>query len=97
MNYVRKQQLDYWWLVRATYVVDGLFFGHFFLEGGGDSAHTCESRVGAIHVWRHSHVGGIHVCPLRGGHSRVGAIQVWRAFTCVTCGGAFTCGGGIHV
>ena len=19
-----------WWLVRATYVVDGLFFGHFF-------------------------------------------------------------------
>ena len=21
---------DYWWLVRATYVVDGLFFGHFF-------------------------------------------------------------------
>ena len=30
----------YWWLVRATYVVDGLFFGHFFLEGGGDCTHT---------------------------------------------------------
>ena len=28
---------------RATYVVDGRFFGHFFLEGGRDCVHTCES------------------------------------------------------
>ena len=25
-----NSQFLYWWLVRATYVVDGLFFGHFF-------------------------------------------------------------------
>ena len=34
---------------RATYVVDGRFFGHFFLEGGGDCAHTRESHTATIH------------------------------------------------
>ena len=35
---------------RATYVVDGWFFGHFFWKVEGSSAHTCESR--AAHVWQ---------------------------------------------
>ena len=33
---------------RATYVVDGRFFGHFFWKVEGSSAHTRESR--AAHV-----------------------------------------------
>ena len=37
-----------WWLVRATYVVDGRFFAHFFWKVEGSSAHTRESR--AAHV-----------------------------------------------
>ena len=35
----------HWWLVRATYVVDGWFFGHFFWKVEGSSAHTHESRA----------------------------------------------------
>ena len=35
---------------RATYVVDGRFFGHFFWKVEGSSAHTRESR--AAHVWQ---------------------------------------------
>ena len=38
-----------WWLVRATYVVDGLFFGHFFWKVEGSCAHTRESRVAHVH------------------------------------------------
>ena len=30
----------YWWLVRATYVVDGRFFGHFFGRWWGLYAYT---------------------------------------------------------
>ena len=30
----------HWWLVRATYVVDGRFFGHFFWKVVGSCAHT---------------------------------------------------------
>ena len=40
--------LYYWWLIRATYVVDGRFFAHFFWKVEGSSAHTRESR--AAHV-----------------------------------------------
>ena len=35
-----QQANHHWWLVRATYVVDGLFFWSLFLEGGGDCTHT---------------------------------------------------------
>ena len=35
---------------RATYVVDGRFFGHFFWKVEGSSAHTREPR--AVHVWQ---------------------------------------------
>ena len=35
---------------RATYVVDGRFFGHFLWKVGGSSAHTREAR--AAHVWQ---------------------------------------------
>ena len=35
---------------RATYVVDGRFFGHFFWKVEGSSAYTCESR--AAHLWQ---------------------------------------------
>ena len=35
---------------RATYVVDGRFFGHIFWKVEGNSAHTHESR--APHVWQ---------------------------------------------
>ena len=38
-----------WWLVRATYVVDGLFFGHFFWKVEGSCVHTRESRVAHLH------------------------------------------------
>ena len=38
-----------WWLVRATYVVDGLFFGHFFWKVEGSCAHTRESHVAHVH------------------------------------------------
>ena len=34
---------------RATYVVDGRFFGHFFWKVEGSSAHTRESRVAHVH------------------------------------------------
>ena len=34
---------------RATYVVDGRFFGHFFWKVEGSSAHTRESH--AAHMW----------------------------------------------
>ena len=82
-----------WWLVRATYVVDGRFFAHFFWKVEGSSEHTRESR--AAHV---CHVqltcGGelsrvAHMCHvwqltctllLYGG----GSPHVW--LTCVTCG-----------
>ena len=33
---------------RATYAVDGRFFGHFFWKVEGSSVHTCESH--AAHV-----------------------------------------------
>ena len=35
---------------RATYVVDGRFFGHFFWKVEGSSTHTYESC--AAHVWQ---------------------------------------------
>ena len=38
----------YWLLVRATYVVDGRFLGHFF-EMEGSSAHACESCTAPAH------------------------------------------------
>ena len=38
-----------WWLVRATYVVDGRFFGHFFWKVVGSCAHTRESRTATVH------------------------------------------------
>ena len=38
-----------WWLVRATYVVDGLFWEDFF-AGGGNSAHTREFTY-SYHTW----------------------------------------------
>ena len=34
---------------RATYVVDGRFFGHFFWKVEGSSVHTHESRVAHVH------------------------------------------------
>ena len=43
-------ELLYWWLVRATYVIDGWFLGDFFWKVEGSSAHTRESR--AAHVWQ---------------------------------------------
>ena len=39
----------YWWLVRATYVVDGRFFGHFFWKVVGSCAYTCESCTATVH------------------------------------------------
>ena len=39
----------HWWLVRATYVVDGRFFGHFFWKVVGSCAHTHESRTATVH------------------------------------------------
>ena len=44
-----NRRLRHWWLVRATYVVDGRFFGHFFWKVEGSSAHTHESRVAHVH------------------------------------------------
>ena len=39
---------NFWWLVRATYVVDGRFFAHFFWKVEGSSAHTRESRAATV-------------------------------------------------
>ena len=38
-----------WWLVRATYVGDGRFFGHSFWKVVGSYAHTHESRTATVH------------------------------------------------
>ena len=48
----------HWWLVRATYVVDGRFFGHLFWKVEGSSVHTRESRT-AINVQDGGGGGGI--------------------------------------
>ena len=100
-------QIFYWWLVRATYVVDGWFFCHFFWKVVGSVRihvshiqlpYTCShvwrghSRVGATRVWRgHSRVGVTHMWR---GHSRVGATHVWRGHSRV---GATRMWRGIHV
>ena len=47
--FVELEKSYYWWLVRATYVVDGRFLGHFFWKVEGGSAHTRESRVTHVH------------------------------------------------
>ena len=41
--------VTFWWLVRATYVVDGRFFGHFFWKVVGSCVHTRESRTATVH------------------------------------------------
>ena len=41
--------MNSWWLVRATYVVDGRFFGHFFCKVVGSCTHTHESRTATVH------------------------------------------------
>ena len=58
-----SEKLDsHWWLVRATYVVDGRFFAHFFWKVEGAvrihvnhvqlTCVTCSSRLeGRPHVW----------------------------------------------
>ena len=88
-------QRNFWWLVRATYVVDGRFFGHFFWKVVGSCAHTHESRTATAH-------GAPYTVNSR---VVVGAIY---AYMCTysyharcTVHGEFTCGGGgnirIHV
>ena len=102
---------SHWWLVRATYVVDGLFLGDFFWKVVGTV------RIQVSHVQGHSRVegelltcgGDIHVWDLL---TCGGDIHVWELLTCggdihvwdlLTCGGdihvwdLLTCGGGIHV
>ena len=69
-----------WWLVRATYVVDGRFFAHFFWKVEGSSAHTRESR--AAHVWR-----GALMCS-----SRVSRVAINVYITTIWWRGALTCG-----
>ena len=72
---------NFWWLVRATYVVDGLFLGDCFWKVVGTvrihvSHVQGHSHVGLTHMWRgHSRVGLTHVWR---GHSRVGLTHVWR-------------------
>ena len=72
-----------WWLVRATYVVDGRFFAHFFWKVEGSSAHTRESR--AAHV--------CHVQLTCGGElSRVSRVAINVYITTIWWRGALTCG-----
>ena len=84
-----------WWLVRATYVVDGRFFGHFFWKVVGSCAHTRESRTATVH-------GAPYTVNSR---VVVGAIYAYMYSyiyrTRCTIHGELTCGGGgnirIHV
>ena len=48
--YIYINHNNIWWLVRATYVVDGWFLGDFFWNVEGSSAHTHESC--AAHMWQ---------------------------------------------
>ena len=94
---------SYWWLIRATYVVDGWLFGHFFWKVEGSSAHSRESRTahlcrGQFTCGGYSHVEGTFTC---GNFSHaLGDIHVWDL---LTCGGdiymweLLTCGGDIYM
>ena len=84
-----------WWLVRATYVVDGWFLGHFFWKVAGSCAHTRESCTATVH-------GAPYTVNSR---VVVGAIYAYMCTysyrTWCTVHGELTCGGGgnirIHV
>ena len=95
----------YWWLVRATYVVDGRFFGHFFWKVVGSCAHTCESHTRWTHVWwwgQYTHTcvptATIHGVPYRV-NSRVvvGAILHVYLHTVLTFGGGIQTMFDIHM
>ena len=91
----KKSEITNWWLVRATYVVDGRFFGHFFWKVVGSYAHTHESRTATVH-------GAPYTVNSR---VVVGAIYAYMCTysyrTRCTVHGVLTCGGGgnirIHV
>ena len=91
----RPKLLPFWWLVRATYVVDGWFFGHFFWKVVGSCAHTRESHTA-------TETGAPYTVNSR---VVVGAIYAYMCSysyrTRCTIHGELTCGGGgnirIHV
>ena len=61
--------VNYWWFVRATYVVDGLFLGDFFWKVVGTvRIHVSHVQlpytvinVWRINVWLWGGGGGIHM------------------------------------
>ena len=73
---------------RATYVVDGRFFGHFFWKVEGSSVHTSESS--ATHM---CHVQLTHGKLLYGGGepSRVSRVAINMHVTTIWWRGALTC------
>ena len=68
-----------WWLIRATYVVNGRFFGHFFWKVEGSSAHTHESHTAHVHGTNVQGGGGIHVWKLL---TFARGIHMWELLTC---------------
>ena len=90
---------------RATYVVDGRFFGHFFWKVEGSSAHTRESRATHVchvqltchmcHVWWQTTIwwrGALTCGSCVSGVSHVSHVAINVHITTIWWRGALTCG-----
>ena len=59
----------FWWLVRATYVVDGRLFGHFFGRWWGAvriHINHVQLPYTVINMWGINVGGGINMCNVHG-------------------------------
>ena len=95
--------LHYWWLVRATFVVDRLFLCDFFWQVEGTVHIHVNSCTGDINMWELLMCGeGINVwellysCVGKMCAKNVGVTYMWRGYSHVgvthVCGGALMCG-----